>query len=86
MFGKVNLNSCCVPIFQSQASAVSEINRGSHIFFGCFPGLALPPILDLNVVFFGKIVLNLSYIPNLKLLVSTVAEISRGPKFFPMHL
>ena len=32
VFGKVNLNSCCVPIFQSQASAVSEINRGSQIF------------------------------------------------------
>ena len=37
VFGKVNLNSCCVgltcvPIFQSLASMVSEINRGSQIF------------------------------------------------------
>ena len=32
VFGKVNLNSCCVPIFQSQASTVVEINSGSLIF------------------------------------------------------
>jgi len=32
VFGKVNLNSCCVPIFQSLASMVAEIRRGSQIF------------------------------------------------------
>ena len=32
VFGKVNLNSCCVPIFQSLSSTVSEINRGSQFF------------------------------------------------------
>ena len=32
VLGKVNLNSCCVPIFQSLASTIAEINRGSQIF------------------------------------------------------
>jgi len=32
VFGKVNLNSCCVAIFQSLASTVAKINRGSQIF------------------------------------------------------
>jgi len=32
VYGKVNLNSCCVPIFQSLASTVLEINRGFHFF------------------------------------------------------
>ena len=36
-----NLNSCCVPIFQSLASTVAEINRGSQ-FFSDAP-LAQPP-------------------------------------------
>ena len=52
MFGKVNLNSCCVPIFQSLALTVAEINSGSQ-FFSDAP-LAQPPpppILVLNVVF-----------------------------------
>ena len=31
VIGNVNLNSCCVPIFQSLASTVAEINRGSQI-------------------------------------------------------
>jgi len=47
VFGKVNLNSCCVLIFQSLASTVAETNRGSQIFFSDAP-LALNV---LNVVF-----------------------------------
>ena len=75
MFGKVNLNSCCVPIFQSLASTVAEINRGPN-FFGCSPGPVppLPPILVLNVVFY-KIVPNPSCIP-------TVAKIHMGSQIF----
>jgi len=38
VFSKVNLNSCCVPIFQLLTSTVAEINRGSQFFFGCSPG------------------------------------------------
>jgi len=80
VFGKVNLNSCCVPIFQSLASTVAEINRRSQIFSDASLAQA-PPILVLNVVF-GKILPNPSCVPNLKLLASTVAEIAGGPKFF----
>ena len=79
MFGTVNLNSCCVPIFQSLASTVAEINRGSHIFSDA-PLAQTPPIFVLNVVF-GKIVPKPSCIPNLKLLASMGAEISRGSQF-----
>jgi len=50
VFGKVNLNSCCVPIIQSLVSMVAEINTGSQIFFGCSLAQA-PPILVLNVGF-----------------------------------
>ena len=32
VFGNVNLKSCCVPIIQSLASTVAEINRGSQFF------------------------------------------------------
>ena len=80
VFGKVNLNSCCVPIFQSLALTVAEINRGSQ-FFPDAPLAQARANLVLNVVF-GKIVPNPSCIPNSKLLVSTVAEIRRGPNFF----
>jgi len=86
VFGKVNLDSCCVQIFQSQASTVAEINRGSQFFFECSPGPAPLPILVLNVVFFGKIVPNPSCIPNLKLLVSTVAEKVGVPTFLDATL
>jgi len=85
VFGKVNLNSCCVPIFQSLALTVAEINRGSQIFFGCSPGPTPPANFGPKRCFLDKIVPNPSCIPNLKLLVSTVAEISRGDKFFWMH-
>jgi len=79
VFGKVNLNSCCIPIFQSLASTVAEINRGSQIFSDA-PLAQTPPILVLNV--FAKQVPNASCVPNLKLLASTVAEISRGSQIF----
>jgi len=85
VFGKVNLNSCCVPIFQSLASTVAEINRGSQIFFSeanlAQPGELAPPVLVIKVVF-GKLVTNSTCVPNLKLLASTIAKIRRGPKFF----
>ena len=83
LFGKVNLNSCCVPIFQSLDSTVAEINRGVPNLRGCSPSPGPPPILVLNVVF-GKIVPNPSCIPNLKLLASTVAKIRRGSQLFWM--
>ena len=54
VFGKVNLNSCCVPIFQSLASTVAEMNRGPN-FLGMLPWPRPLPILVLNVVF-GKLV------------------------------
>ena len=50
VFGKVHLNSCCVPIFQSLASTVPEINRGSQFFSDAFLAHA-PTILVLTVVF-----------------------------------
>ena len=80
MFGKVNLNSCCVPIFQSLASTVAEINRRSQFFSDASLAQA-PPILVLNVVF-GKILPNPSCIPNLKLQASTVAKVSRQSQIF----
>ena len=71
VFGKVNLNACCVPIFQSLASTVADISRGAKYFLDA-PLAPTPPILVLNVVF-GELVPNPGCVPNLKLLASTVA-------------
>ena len=76
MFGKVNLNSCCVPIFQSLASTVAKIGMGSQ-FFWMLLWPRPPPTL-----FSGKLVPNPICVPNLKLLALTVAKILRGPEFF----
>ena len=81
MFGKVNLNSCCIPIFQSLASMVAQINRGFQIFLDALLAQA-PANLGPKCFFFGKIVPNPSCIPNLKLLASTVAEIRRKSQIF----
>ena len=80
VFGKVNLNSCCVPIFQSLASTVAKIGRGSQLFW-MLPWPRPPPIMVQNVVF-GKLVSKPSCVPNLKLLASTVAKIRRGSQIF----
>jgi len=80
VFGKVNMNSCCVPIFQSLASTVAEINRGSQIFSDA-PLTQAPANFGPKRRFFGKLVPNQICVPNLKLLASTVAEISRGSQF-----
>jgi len=80
VFGKVNLNSCCVPIFQSLASTVAKIGRGSQLIW-MLPWPRPPPILVQNVVF-GKLVPNPICVPNLKLLASTVAEIRRESQIF----
>ena len=79
VFGKVNLNSCCVPIFQSLASTITEINRGSHIF-SVAPLAHTPANFCPKRRFFGKLVPNQSCVPNVKLLASTVAEMSRGSR------
>jgi len=66
VFGNVNLKSCCVEIFQSLASTVSEINRGSQIFSDA-PLAQASANFSPKRCFFGKIVPNPSCIPNLKL-------------------
>ena len=83
VFGKVNMNSCCVPIFQSLASTVAEINRGSQIFSDA-PLTQAPANFGPKRRFFGKLVPNQICVPNLKLLASTVAEICRGSQIFWM--
>jgi len=77
VFGKINLNSCCVPIFQSLALTVAEINRGSRIFFRMLPWPSPPPNFGPKHLF-GKLLSNQICVPNLKLLASKVAEIRRG--------
>jgi len=84
VFGMVNLNSCCVSIFQSLASTVAEINRGFQIF-RLLSWPRPPLILVLNVVF-CKLVPNTGCVPNLKLLASTVAKIFSGSQFFDASL
>ena len=81
MFGEVNLNSCCVPIFQSLASTVAKIGKGSQLFFDA-PLAQTPANFGPKRCFFGKLVPNASCVPNLKLLASMVAEKSRGSQFF----
>jgi len=70
VFGNVNLNSCCVPIFQSLASTVAKIGGGPN-FFGCSLGPD-PRQFWSNTLFSGKLVPNPICVPNLKLLASTV--------------
>jgi len=80
VFGKVNLNSRCVPIFQSLTSTVAKIGRGSQRFW-MLPWHRPPPIWS-KTLFFGKLVSKPSCVPNLKLLASTVAKIRRGSQIF----
>ena len=77
MFGNVNLNSCCVPIFQSLASTVAEINRGSQFFWMLPWPRPPPPSLVLNLLF-DKVNPNSCCVPIFQSLASTVAEINRG--------
>ena len=81
MFGKVNLNSCCIPIFQSLASTVAEIHRGSQIFL-CASLAQTPANFGPKRRFFGKLAPNTICVLNLKLLASTVAEIVEVPIFW----
>ena len=73
-------DSCCVPIFQSLASTVAKIGRGSQLFW-MLPW-PRPRQFWSKTLFSGKLVPNPICVPNLKLLVLTVAEIRRGSQFF----
>jgi len=80
VFGKVNLNSCCVPIFQSLASTVGKIGRGSQLFW-TLP-CTDPRQFRSKTLFSGKLVPDPICVPNLKLLTLTVAKIRRGSQIF----
>ena len=73
----------CTNNFQSLASTVSEINRGSHIFSDA-PLAQAYANFGPKRCFFGKIVPNPSCVPNLKLLALPVAKNRRGSHIFWM--